>query len=138
METNGLFKVESYSVRARIIAYVLLFVPVGYLAVAVSFIAIAMKQFDHRFIAMSQSEVRIPFWILSVFSAAFCVYAAKVTWSFFTEFRDLKTDYVFRRTLKKEIKLDNTPNFDDYFRPLGEEPKPRKSILRKVDYLLPW
>lgn len=136
METNGLFKVESYSVRARIIAYVLLFVPVGYLAVAVSFIA--MKQFDHRFIAMSQSEVRIPFWILSVFSAAFCVYAAKVTWSFFTEFRDLKTDYVFRRALKKEIKLDNTPNFDDYFRPLGEEPKPRKSILRKVDYLLPW
>ena len=138
METNGLFKVESYSVRARIIAYVLLFVPVGYLAVAVSFIAIAMKQFDHRFIAMSQSEVRIPFWILSVFSAAFCVYAAKVTWSFFTKFRDLKTDYVFRRALKKEIKLDNTPNFDDYFRPLGEEPKPRKSILRKVDYLLPW
>ncbi|MBF1031555.1 MAG: hypothetical protein HXK99_01620 [Candidatus Nanosynbacter sp.] len=138
METNGLFKVESYSVRARIIAYVLLFVPVGYLAVAVSFIAIAMRQFDHRFIAMSQSEVRIPFWILSVFSAAFCVYAAKVTWSFFTEFRDLKTDYVFRRALKKEIKLDNTPNFDDYFRPLGEEPKPRKSILRKVDYLLPW
>lgn len=138
METNGLFKVESYSVRARIIAYVLLFVPVGYLAVAVSFIAIAMKQFDHRFIAMSQSEVRIPFWILSVFSAAFCVYAAKVTWSFFTEFRDLKTDYVFRRALKKEIKLDNTPNFDDYFRPLGEESKPRKSILRKVDYLLPW
>ena len=138
METNGLFKVESYSVRARIIAYVLLFVPVGYLAVAVSFIAIAMKQFDHRFIAMSQSEVRIPFWILSVFSAAFCVYAAKETWSFFTEFRDLKTDYVFRRALKKEIKLDNTPNFDDYFRPLGEEPKPRKSILRKVDYLLPW
>ena len=128
METNGLFKVESYSVRTRIIAYVLLFVPVGYLAVAVSFIAIAM----------SQSEVRIPFWILSVFSAAFCVYAAKVTWSFFTEFRDLKTDYVFRRALKKEIKLDNTPNFDDYFRPLGEEPKPRKSILRKVDYLLPW
>ena len=138
METNGLFKVESYSVRARIIAYVLLFVPVGYLAVAVSFIAIAMRQFDHRFIAMSQSEVRIPFWILSVFSAAFCVYAAKVTWSFFTEFRDLKTDYVFRRALKKEIKLDNTSNFDDYFRPLGEEPKPRKSILRKVDYLLPW
>lgn len=138
METNGLFKVESYSVRARIIAYVLLFVPVGYLAVAVSFIAIAMKQFDHRFIAMSQSEVRIPFWILSIFSAAFCVHAAKVTWSFFTEFRDLKTDYVFRRALKKEIKLDNTPNFDDYFRPLGEEPKPRKSILRKVDYLLPW
>lgn len=138
METNGLFKVESYSVRARIIAYVLLFVPVGYLAVAVSFIAIAMRQFDHRFIAMSQSEVRIPFWILSVFSAAFCVYAAKVTWSFFTEFRDLKTDYVFRHALKKEIKLDNTPNFDDYFRPLGEEPKPRKSILRKVDYLLPW
>ena len=138
METNRLFKVESYSVRARIIAYVLLFVPVGYLAVAVSFIAIATKQFDHRFIAMSQSEVRIPFWILSVFSAAFCVYAAKVTWSFFTEFRDLKTDYVFRRALKKEIKLDNTPNFDDYFRPLGEEPKPRKSILRKVDYLLPW
>ena len=138
MRTNVLPEVKSYSVMARIIAYVLLFVPVGYLAVAVSFIAIAMKQFDHRFIAMSQSEVRIPFWILSVFSAAFCVYAAKVTWSFFTEFRDLKTDYVFRRALKKEIKLDNTPNFDDYFRPLGEEPKPRKSILRKVDYLLPW
>ena len=138
MRTNVLPEVKSYSVMARIIAYVLLFVPVGYLAVAVSFIAIAMKQVDHRFIAMSQSEVRIPFWILSVFSAAFCVYAAKVTWSFFTEFRDLKTDYVFRRALKKEIKLDNTPNFDDYFRPLGEEPKPRKSILRKVDYLLPW
>lgn len=141
METNGLFKVESYSVRARIIAYVLLFVPVGYLAVAVSFIAIAMRQFDHRFIAMSQSEVRIPFWILSVFSAAFCVYAAKVTWSFFTEFRDLKTDYVFRRALKKcqkEMKLDKTPNFDDYFRSLGEEPKPRKSILQKVNDLLPW
>jgi len=138
MRTNVLPEVKSYSVMARIIAYVLLFVPVGYLAVAVSFIAIAVEQFDHHFIVMSQSEVRIPFWILSVFSAAFCVYAAKVTWSFFTEFRDLKTDYVFRRALKKEIKLDNTPNFDDYFRPLGEEPKPRKSILRKVDYLLPW
>ena len=141
METNGLFKVESYSVRARIIAYVLLFVPVGYLAVAVSFIAIAMKQFDHRFIAMSQSEVRIPFWILSILSAAFCVYAAKVTWSFFTEFRDLKTNYVFRRALKKEMKLDKTPDFDDYLKSLGEEqeePKDRKSILRRVDYLLPW
>lgn len=138
MRTNVLPEIKSCSVAARVVAYLLSLVPIGYLAVSVSFIAIAMKQFDHRFIAMSQSEVRIPFWILSVFSAAFCVYAAKVTWSFFTEFRDLKTDYVFRRALKKEIKLDNTPNFDDYFRPLGEEPKPRKSILRKVDYLLPW
>ena len=138
MRTNVLPEIKSCSVAARVVAYLLSLVPIGYLAVSVSFIAIAMKQFDHRFIAMSQSEVRIPFWILSVFSAAFCVYAAKVTWSFFTEFRDLKTDYVFRRALKKEIKLDNTPNFDDYFRPLGEESKPRKSILRKVDYLLPW
>lgn len=142
MRTNVLPEVKSYSVMARIIAYVLLFVPVGYLAVAVSFIAIAVGQFDHRFIAMSQSgEVRIPFWIMSLFSAAFCVYAAKVTWSFFTEFRDLKTSYVFRRALKKcqkEMKLDKTPNFDDYFRSLGEEPKPRKSILQKVNDLLPW
>ncbi len=138
MESNGLFNVESYSVRARIIVYVLLFFPVGYLAVVASVLVIALQPVYHRFIARSQSEVRIPVWILSIFSAAFCVYAAKVTWWFFTEFRDLKTDYVFRRALKKEIKLDNTPNFDDYFRPLGEEPKPRKSILRKVDYLLPW
>ncbi len=142
MRTNVLPEVKSCSVMARIIAYVLLFVPVGYLAVAVSFIAIAIDQFDHRFIAMSQSgEVRIPFWILSLFSAAFCVYAAKVTWSFFTEFRDLKTNYVFRRALKKEMKLDKTPDFDDYLRSLGEgqeEPKDRKSILQKVDYLLPW
>ena len=139
METNGLFKVESYSVRARIIAYVLLFVPVGYLAVAVSFIAIAVEQFDHRFIAMSQSgEVRIPFWIMSLFSAAFCVYAAKVTWSLFTEFRDLKTNYVFRRALKKEMKLGKTPDFDDYLGSLGEEPKPRKNILQRAGDLLPW
>ena len=87
---------------------------------------------------MSQSEVRIPFWILSVFSAAFCMCAAKVTWSFFIEFRDLKTNYVFRRALKKEMKLDKTPDFDDYFRPLGEEPKPRKNILQRVGDLLPW
>ena len=142
MRTNVLPEVKSYSVMARIIAYVLLFVPVGYLAVAVSLIAIAVGQFDHRFIAMSQSgEVRIPFWIMSLFSAAFCVYAAKVTWSFFTEFRDLKTNYVFRRALKKEMKLDKTPDFDDYLRSLGEkqeEPKDRKSILRRADYLLPW
>jgi len=142
MRTNVLPEVKSYSVMARIITYVLLFVPVGYLAVAVSFIAIAVGQFDHRFIAMSQSgEVRIPFWIMSLFSAAFCVYAAKVTWSFFTEFRDLKTNYVFRRALKKEMKLDKTPDFDDYLRSLGEkqeEPKDRKSILRRADYLLPW
>ena len=141
MRTNVLPEVKSYSVMARIIAYVLLFVPVGYLAVAVSFIAIAVEQFDHHFIVMSQSEVRIPFWILSIFSAALCVYAAKVTWAFFTEFRDLKTNYVFKRALKKcqkEMKLDKTPNFDDYFRSLGEEPKPRKSILQKVDDLLPW
>ena len=141
MRTNVLPEVKSYSVMARIIAYVLLFVPVGYLAVAVSFIAIAVEQFDHHFIVMSQSEVRIPFWILSILSAAFCVYAAKVTWSFFTEFRDLKTNYVFRRALKKEMKLDKTPDFDDYLKSLGEEqeePKDRKSILRRVDYLLPW
>ena len=142
MRTNVLPEVKSYSVMARIIAYVLLFVPVGYLAVAVSFIAIAVDQFDHRFIAMSQSgEVRIPFWILSLFSAAFCVYAAKVTWSFFTEFRDLKTNYVFRRALKKEMKLDKTPDFDDYLRSLDEEPKPRKGrkgILRRMNDSLPW
>ena len=142
MRTNVLPEVKSYSVMARIIAYVLLFVPVGYLAVAVSFIAIAVGQFDHRFIAMSQSgEVRIPFWIMSLFSAAFCVYAAKVTWSFFTEFRDLKTNYVFRRALKKEMKLDKTPDFDDYLRSLDEEPKPRKGrkgILRRMNDSLPW
>ena len=139
MRTNVLPEVKSYSVMARIIAYVLLFVPVGYLAVAVSFIAIAVGQFDHRFIAMSQSgEVRIPFWIMSLFSAAFCVYAAKVTWSLFTEFRDLKTNYVFRRALKKEMKLGKTPDFDDYLGSLGEEPKPRKNILQRAGDLLPW
>ena len=141
MRTNVLPEVKSYSVMARIIAYVLLFVPVGYLAVAVSFIAIAVGQFDHRFIAMSQSEVRIPFWILSVFSAAFCVYAAKVTWSLFTEFRDLKTAYIFRRALKKSRKEEKVPNFDDYLRSLGEEPeelKGRKKVLYYIDNLLPW
>ena len=142
MRTNVLPEIKSCSVAARVVAYLLSLVPIGYLTVAVSFIAIAVEQFDHRFIAMSQSsEVRIPFWILSVFSAAFCVYAAKVTWERFTRFRDTKTCYVFRRALKKsqkEMKLDKTSNFDDYFRSLGEEPKPRKSILKKVDYLLPW
>ena len=141
MRTNVLPEIKSCSVAARIVAYLLSLVPIGYLAVSVNFIAIAVDQFDHHFIVMSQSEVRIPFWILSLFSAAFCVYAAKVTWSFFTEFRDLKTNYVFRRALKKEMKLDKTPDFDDYLRSLGEkqeEPKDRKSILRRVDYLLPW
>ena len=87
---------------------------------------------------MSQSEVRIPFWILSIFSAALCAYAAKVTWAFFTEFRDLKTNYVFRRALKKEMKLGKTPDFDDYLGSLGEEPTPRKNILQRVGDLLPW
>ena len=119
MRTNVLPEVKSYSVMARIIAYVLLFVPVGYLAVAVSFIAIAAEQFDHHFIVMSQSEVRIPFWILSIF-------------------RDLKTNYVFRRALKKEMKLGKTPDFDDYLGSLGEEPKPRKNILQRAGDLLPW
>ena len=36
MRTNVLPEVKSYSVMARIIAYVLLFVPVGYLAVVES------------------------------------------------------------------------------------------------------
>ena len=138
METNRLFEVNSCGIAARIIAYALLFVPIGYLAVSVSFIAIAVKQFDHHFIVMSQSEVRIPFWILSTFSATLCVYAAKVTWAFFTEFRDLKTNYVFRRALKKEMKLDKTPDFDDYLGSLGEEPKPRKNILQRAGDLLPW
>ena len=142
MRINVMPEIKSCSVAARVAAYLLSLVPIGYLVVAVNFIAIAVGQFDHRFIAMSQSgEVRIPFWILSIFSAAFCVYAAKVTWECFTRFRDTKTCYVFRRALKKsqkETKLDKTPNFDDYFRSLGEEPKPRKSILQKVDYLLPW
>ena len=138
METNRLFEVKSCGIAARIIAYALLFVPIGYLAVSVSFIAIAVKQFDHHFIVMSQSEVRIPFWILSTFSATLCVYAAKVTWAFFTEFRDLKTNYVFRRALKKEMKLGKTPDFDDYLRSLGEEPKPRKNILQRAGDLLPW
>ena len=140
MRTNILPEVKSCSVAARVIAYALLFVPVGYLAVAVSFIAIAVGQFDYRFIAMSQSEVRIPFWILSAFSAAFCVYAAKVTWSLFTEFRDLQTANTFKRALKKEAKLDNTPNFDDFLEALGDEsPKPRKgSMLRLINDRLPW
>ena len=138
METNRLFEVKSCGIAARIIAYALLFVPIGYLAVSVSFIAIAVKQFDHHFIVMSQSEVRIPFWILSTFSATLCVYAAKVTWAFFTEFRDLKTNYVFRRALKKEMKLGKTPDFDDYLGSLGEEPKPRKNILQRTGDLLPW
>ena len=138
METNRLFEVKSCGIAARIIAYALLFVPIGYLAVSVSFIAIAVGQFDYHFIVMSQSEVRIPFWILSLLSATFCVYAAKVTWAFFTEFRDLKTNYVFRRALKKEMKLGKTPDFDDYLGSLGEEPKPRKNILQCVGDLPPW
>ena len=139
MRTNVLPEIKSCSVAARVVAYLLSLVPIGYLAVSVSFIAIAADQFDHRFIAMSQSgEVRIPFWILSLFSAAFCMYAAKATWSFFTEFRDLKTNYVFRRALKKEMKLGKTPDFDDYLGSLGEEPKPRKNILQRVGDLLPW
>ena len=72
MRTNVLPEIKSCSVAARVVAYLLSLVPIGYLAVSVSFIAIAADQFDHRFIAMSQSgEVRIPFWILSLFSAAF-------------------------------------------------------------------
>ena len=141
MRTNVLPEVKSYSVMARIIAYVLLFVPVGYLAVAVSFIAIAVGQFDHRFIAMSQSEVQIPFWVLSAFVAAFCAYESKVTWSFFTEFRDLKTAYIFRRALKESRRKEKVPNFDDYLRSLGEEPeelKGRKKVLYYIDDLLPW
>lgn len=141
MRTNSLFEVKSCSVEARVIAYLLPLVPVGYLAVATRFAYLAIEQFDHRYVTMSQSEIRIPFWILSVFSAAFCVYAAKVTWSRFVRFRNAKTCYIFKRALKKcqkEMKLDKTPNFDDYFRSLGEEPKPRKSILQKVDDLLPW
>jgi hypothetical protein len=139
MRTNGLLEVKSCSVRARVLTYVLLFVPVGYLAVATRFAYLAIEQFDHRFIAMSQSEVRIPFWILSVFSAVFCVYAAKVTWSSFTKFRDLNTSYMIRRALKNK-KLRRTHNFEDYFsRVLGDKrPKPRKSVLQKVDDLLPW
>ena len=138
-----MFEVKSCSVEARVIAYLLSLVPVGYLAVAMSFIAIAIKHFDYRFIAMSQSEVRIPFWILSVFSAAFCVYAAKVTWSFFTEFRNQKTFYVFKRALKRsrrEMKLGKNPSFDDFLEALGDKsPKPRKGgILRRVNDSLPW
>ena len=144
MRTNVLPEVKSCSVMARIIAYALLFVPVGYLAVAVSFIAIAVGQFNHRFIAMSQSgEVRIPFWILSVLSATFCVYAAKVAWECFTRFRDTKTCYVFKRAMKasrKEMKLSKTPNFDDFLEALGDKsPKPRKgSMLRLINDRLPW
>lgn len=142
MRTNVLPEIKSCSVAARVVAYLLSLVPIGYLAVSVSFIAIAVGQFDYRYVTMSQSEIRIPFWILSVFAAAFCVYAAKVTWECFTRFRDTKTCYVFRRALKKsqkKMKLDNTPDFNDYFRPLGEEPKPRKgSMLRLINDRLPW
>lgn len=142
MRTKILPEIKSCSVAARVIAYLLSLVPVGYLAVAVSFIAIAMKNFDYRFITMSQSEVRIPFWILSVFSAAFCVYAAKVAWAYFTRFRDTKTFYVFKRAMvesRKEMKLSKTPNFDDFLEVLGDEsPKPQKSVLRYVNDLLPW
>ena len=134
----SLLEVESCSRKARIIAYVLFATPIAYLAMAMGFIAITIDNFDYRFIAMSQSEVQIPFWVLSAFVAAFCAYAAKVTWAFFTEFRDLKTNYVFRRALKKEMKLGKTPDFDDYLGSLGEEPKPRKNILQRVGDLLPW
>jgi hypothetical protein len=108
---------------------------------AMSFIAITIKRFDYRFIEMSQSEVQIPFWVLSAFVVAFCAYESKVTWSVCTEFRDLKTNYIFRRALKKSRKEEKVPNFDDYLRSLGEEPeepKDRKSILQKVNDLLPW
>ena len=142
MRTSIFSEVKSCSVAARVIAYLLLLIPVGYLAVAVILIAIAIEQFDHRFIAMSQSEVRIPFWILSVFFAAFCMYAAKVTWECFTRFRDTKTFYVFKRATResrKEMKLSKTPNFDDFLEALGDKsPKPQKSVLRYVNDLLPW
>lgn len=146
METNRLFKVESCSGRARIIAYVLLFVPVAYLAVATRFAYLAIEQFDHRFIAMSQSEgevaIQIPIWLLSALAAASCVYAAKVTWVCFTRFRDTKTFYVFKRAMRegrKEMKLGKTPNFDDFLEALGDKsPKPRKGALRRINDSLPW
>ena len=146
METNRLFKVKSCSIAARIIAYVLFIVPIAYLAMAMSFIAIAMKQFDYRFIAISQSEgevaIQILIWLLSALAAASCVYAAKVTWVCFTRFRDTKTFYAFKRATResrKEMELSKTPNFDDFLEALGDKsPKPQKSILRYVNDLLPW
>ena len=107
MRTNVLPEVKSCSVAARVVAYLLSLVPIGYLAVTVSLTAIAVKRFDYRFIAMvwndSGMHIQAPTWVLSAFAAAFCAYATKTTWSFFTEFRDLKTNYVFRRALKKEM-----------------------------------
>ena len=137
----SLLEVESCSRKARIIASVLFATPIAYLAMAMGFIAITIDNFDYRFIAMSQSEVQIPFWVLSAFVAAFCAYESKVTWSVCTEFRDLKTNYIFNRALKESRRKEKVLNFDDYLRSLGvepEEPKERKSILQKVDDLLPW
>ena len=141
MKVSSLLEVESCSRKARVLTYALLLIPIAYLAMGISFIAITIKRFDYRFIEMSQSEVQIPFWVLSAFVAAFCAYESKVTWSFFTEFRDLKTAYIFRRALKESRRKEKVLNFDDYLRSLGvepEEPKERKSILQKVDDLLPW
>lgn len=147
MRTKILPEIKSCSVAARVIAYLLSLVPIGYLAVAVSFIAIAVKDFDYRFITMSQSEgevsIQIPVWFLSALAAASCVYAAKVTWACFTRFRDTKTFYVFKRAMvesRKEMKLSKTPNFDDFLEALGDEsPKPRKgSMLRLINDRLPW
>lgn len=146
MKINSLLEVESCSNKARVIAYLLPLIPIAYFAVAVVFVRIAVKHFDYRFIAMSQSEggisVQIPSWILSVFCATLCVYASKVTWSCFVRFRDTKTFYVFKRAMRKgrkEMKLGKTPNFDDFLEALGDKsPKPRKGVLRYVDDLLPW
>ena len=147
MRINVMPEIKSCSVAARVIAYALLFVPVGYLAVAVSFAYLAFQKFDHRFIAMvwndSGVSVQAPTWVLSAFAAVFCVYATKVTWSFFTEFRNKNTFYVFKRAMKesrKEMKLSKTPNFDDFLEALGDEsPKPRKgSMLRLINDRLPW
>ena len=141
MKVGSLLEVESCSRKARVLTYALLLIPIAYLAMAMGFIAITIDNFDYRFIAMSQSEVQIPFWVLSAFVAAFCAYESKVTWSFFTEFRNLKTNYIFNRALKESRRKEKVLNFDDYLRSLGiepEEPKDRKSILQKVDDLLPW
>lgn len=140
----SLLEVESCSRKARIIAYVLFIVPIAYLAMAMSFIAIAFKRFDYRFIEIVWNDggvVQVPIWVLSAFVAAFCAYESKVTWSVCTEFRDLKTAYIFRRALKKSRKEEKVPNFDDYLRSLGEEPeelKGRKKVLYYIDDLLPW
>lgn len=110
MKVGSLLEVESCSRKARVLTYALLL-------------------------------IQIPFWVLSAFVAAFCAYESKVTWSFFTEFRDLKTNYIFNRALKESRRKEKVLNFDDYLRSLGvepEEPKDRKSILQKVDDLLPW